>query len=97
VAAAPRAPVIAPVIDIQERQRSKELVERSTKPYAPGTDPSMAMLPVLKSMDKTLKDMSKKETPKAQSGGPVRSGGKPPASGHPQASGQMAKLANDGR
>lgn len=92
------APVsLKPVTDIQATVSKNEMKGQDKKPYAPGTDPNAGMLTVLKSMDKTLKDMSKKETPRAPSGGPLRSGGKPQVSGHPTMSGPMADFANDRR
>ncbi|HGE8241136.1 lytic transglycosylase domain-containing protein [Aeromonas veronii] len=92
------APVsLKPVSDIQATVSKNEMKGQDKKPYAPGADPNAGMLTVLKSMDKTLKDMSKKEAPRAPSGGPLRSGGKPQVSGHPTMSGPMADFANDRR
>ncbi|ENC6657568.1 transglycosylase SLT domain-containing protein [Aeromonas hydrophila] len=88
---------LKPVSDIQTTVSKNEMKGQDKKPYAPGTDPNAGMLSVLKSMDKTLKDMSKKEAPRAPSGGPLRSGGKPQVSGHPTMSGPMADFANDRR
>lgn len=92
------APVsLKPVSDIQATVSKNEMKGQDKKPYAPGADPNAGMLSVLKSMDKTLKDMSKKEAPRTPSGGPLRSGGKPQVSGHPTMSGPMADFANDRR
>ncbi|WP_429169407.1 transglycosylase SLT domain-containing protein [Aeromonas hydrophila] len=95
-AKAVQAPVaLQPVSDIQVTVSQNELKAQDKKPYAPSSDPNVGMLTVLKSMDKTLKDMNKSAATPAPSGGPLRSGGKAPVSGHPTMAGPMADFAND--
>lgn len=88
---------LQPVSDIQVTVSQNELKAQDKKPYAPSSDPNVGMLTVLKSMDKTLKDMNKNNATPAPSGGPLRSGGKAPVSGHPTMAGPMADFANDKR
>lgn len=86
---------LQPVSDIQVTVSQNELKAQDKKPYAPSSDPNVGMLTVLKSMDKTLKDMNKNNATPAPSGGPLRSGGKAPVSGHPTMAGPLADFAND--
>lgn len=90
---------LRPVSDIQNITIRNELAEKAKekKPYAPGANTDAAMLAVLKSMDRSLKDLSKEGQAKTPSGGPARSGGKPSVSGHPTMNGPMASFANDQR
>lgn len=98
-AADPRVPAALRMpTDIQVISERNALTERGDKkPYAPGADTDTAMLGVLKSIDKSLKDQGKKSDAKAPSGGPLRSGGKPSVSSHPTMAGPMADFANDRR
>lgn len=86
---------LRPVSDIQSITVRNELKEKENKPYAPGKDTDAAMLNVLKSMDKSLKNLSSEKPGKSPAGGPLRPGGKPPVSSHPTMSGPMADFAND--
>lgn len=88
---------LRPVSDIQSITIRNDHRDKDKKPYAPGTDTDAAMLTVLKSMDKSLKDMGKNKTKSSPTGGPVRAGGKPPVSGHPTMSGSASDFANDRR
>lgn len=90
---------LRPVSDIQSITIRNELAEKGKdkKPYAPGANADAAMLTVLKSMDRTLKELNKDGQAKTPSGGPARSGGKPSVSGHPAMNGPMASFANDQR
>lgn len=98
-AADPRVPAALRMpTDIQVISERNALTERGDKkPYAPGADTDSAMLGVLKSIDKSLKEQGKKSDAKAPSGGPLRSGGKPSVSSHPTMAGPMADFANDRR
>lgn len=88
---------LRPVSDIQSITIRNDHRDKDKKPYAPGADTNAAMLTVLKSMDKSLKDMGKNKTKSSPTGGPVRAGGKPPVSGHPTMSGSASDFANDRR
>ena len=90
-------PMLMPVSDIQSIAVRNDQREKDKKPYAPGADTDAAMLAVLKSMDKSLKDMGKDKARAPQAGGPVRPGGKPPIGGHPALPGSAADFANDRR
>lgn len=94
--AVPPAP-LRPVSDIQSITIRNDHRDKDKKPYAPGADTDAAMLTVLKSMDKSLKEMGKNKTKSSPAGGPVRAGGKPPVSGHPTMSGSASDFANDRR